>query len=341
MSLLTRAPGAASGAAPGTDGPPAAPNRDPGSGRIGRWVRRAGRGAGFVGRVVRGPGDGRPVSAASSLMASAMAVLGLLLLTFAAELTFVGSVRHAHAQSTGYDRLRSDLANAVVPVGPTDSSGRLVALGTPLALLDIPSIGLREVVFEGTTSSVLMSGPGHRRDTALPGQTGVSVIYGRAAAYGGPFGHLRSLRPGQSIVVVTGQGKQMFDVIGVRHAGDPIPQIAASGSLLTLTTADGPALAPTGLLRVDALLSSSVQQRPGAAFLPGRVPPPELAMAGDPSALMPLVLWAELLVIAAIGLAWARIRWGGWQTWVVGLPTLAFVCIGVTDHVAVLLPNLL
>jgi hypothetical protein len=169
----------------------------------------------------------------------------------------------------------------------------------------------------------------------------VSILYGRASAYGGPFGRIKELKAGTPIIVVTGQGKQTFTVVGQRRAGDPTPAVASGQSLLTLTTGDGPALAPTGLLRVDARLTGPAQARPAPAFLPGRVPPAELAMAGDPSALMPLVLWCELLLLAAGGLAWARIRWGGWQTWVVGVPTLLYVSIAVSDHVAALLPNLL
>jgi sortase A len=332
-SVVTREPGAVDGRASGRigDAPPVPP-----PGRLGR-IRE------LVKKLIRGPerNADRRTPATTAVTSGAMALLGLLLVAFGAELTVVGAVRHSRAQATGYDELRADLANAVTPVGPMDGSGDLVPLGKPVALLDIPSLGLREVVREGTTSGVLMSGPGHRRDTALPGQDGVSILYGRASAYGGPFRRLHDLVPGAPIVVVTGQGKQTFTVVGQRRAGDPTPLVASGQSLLTLTTADGPALAPTGLLRVDAKLDSPVQARPAAAFLPGRVPHPELAMEGDPSALLPLVLWTELLLLAAGGLAWARVRWGGWQTWVVGLPTLLFICIAVSDHVAALLPNLL
>ncbi|MFD1273890.1 sortase domain-bontaining protein [Streptomyces kaempferi] len=68
----------------------------------------------------------------------------------------------------------------------TDQQGDLLAPGTPVALIDIPAAHLHQVVLEGTDSGVLTDGPGHRRDTPLPGQSGTSVLMGRAAAYGGP-----------------------------------------------------------------------------------------------------------------------------------------------------------
>ncbi|MCZ0981039.1 hypothetical protein O1L60_24275 [Streptomyces diastatochromogenes] len=40
-----------------------------------------------------------------------------------------------------------------------------------------------------------MSGPGHRRDTALPGQPGASVIMGRQWGYGSPSSTSTGSRP--------------------------------------------------------------------------------------------------------------------------------------------------
>ncbi len=64
-------------------------------------------------------------------------------------------------------------------------------------------------------------------------------------------------------------------------------------------------------------------------------------MARDPDAWMPLVLWGQALLVAALALAWARIRWGGWQTWLVGVPVLGALGLAAADQAARLLPNLL
>ena len=49
------------------------------------------------------------------------------------------------------------------------------------------------VVVEGTTPGEPDAGPGHLRDTPLPGQAGVSVVFGRRATFGAPFASLPQL----------------------------------------------------------------------------------------------------------------------------------------------------
>jgi len=52
-----------------------------------------------------------------------------------------------------------------------------------VALLSIPAIGISAmVVVEGTTPENLTLGPGHLRDTPLPGQAGISVIFGSSSS---------------------------------------------------------------------------------------------------------------------------------------------------------------
>jgi hypothetical protein len=192
-----------------------------------------------------------------------------------------------------------------------------------------------------------MSGPGHRRDTPLPGQVGNSVIAGRRATYGGPFGSIERLHAGDQILVTTGQGKQSFKVLGVRRAGDPLPPALTSGQgRLTLVTTDVPAnaflggLRPTDVLRVDAALVSAAQSRP--AQLSSQVlPQADALMAGDSSALLSVVGWAILLVAAAVAIVWVRYSTGLWQAWVIGLPVLVALGLTVSDEIAALLPNLL
>jgi hypothetical protein len=64
-------------------------------------------------------------------------------------------------------------------------------------------------------------------------------------------------------------------------------------------------------------------------------------MAGDPNAWPSVAVF--LLVIAAASLAWAwlRIRWGRWQSWLVGFPVIAVAAVLASQQVTRLLPNLL
>ncbi|MEU9085681.1 class E sortase [Streptomyces sp. NPDC048357] len=264
---------------------------------------------------------------------AALAILGALLLGFVAEVGPLGHLRHERDRSVGYAQLRDELANATAPVGPTEA-------GRPVALLAIPQIGVREVVREATTAEVLASGPGHRRDTVLPGQPGTSTLMGRQAGYGGPFGDIGDLERGETFTVTTGQGEHEYKVLGVRRAGDPQPAgPKGDAALLTLMTADGTPYMPGGVLQVDAELVSPAQQSGGRT--PGRLPADEAPMAGQSSAWVPLILWGQALLLAAAALAWARVRWGRAHTWLVGFPVLAALGLVVSDQAALLLPNLL
>ena len=270
----------------------------------------------------------------------ALTALGALLLGFLAVVWVIGSLRHSRDQQVEYEHFRYALANASAPVGPLDVNGQVVALGTPVALLEIPELGLREVVDEGTSSGTLMSGPGHLPGTVLPGQAGTSVIMARRVLFGGPFHYLDQMHKGDTFSVTTGQGVSTYRVLDVRHAHDPVPPDPASNQgRLTLMTADGSPYLPTDIVRVDAELISKVQPTPPRLY--DINPPNEQPLAGEPSAWMPLVLWAQALVLAAIGLTWARLRWGVRQAWLVGVPTLALLGLAVADQVARLLPNLM
>ncbi|GLZ41001.1 class E sortase [Actinokineospora sp. NBRC 105648] len=269
-----------------------------------------------------------------------LGILGAVLLCFVAQLVLFGALKHERDQNTAYTDFRARLANAVAPVGGL-ADGRLLASGTPVAILEIPRFGIQEVVSEGTSARTLKSGPGHVRNTPLPGQPGTSVIYGRKAAYGGPFAMIDMLRSGDLIIVTTGQGESRYSVQGVRRANDKErPAPGAGKGRLTLATADGSFFLPTDVLRVDATLTTEVRERPGSvpAFA---VPDDERAMAGDESALVPIALWTLILAAAAVAVVYVRQRVGRWHAWVIGIPVLGVLGVTLADQAAALLPNLM
>lgn len=274
------------------------------------------------------------------LASQVLAIIAMLALSFLIELTVLGGLRHDRDQARLAEQFRSQLANSEAPVGPFDEAGKPLATGTPVALLEIPRLGVREVVVEGTSSGTLMSGPGHRRDSPLPGQVGTSVIAGRRATYGGPFRSLDQLRVRDQITVTTGQGASSFAVLGLRRAGDPVPSLSRGQGRLTLVTTDGPALSPRDVLRVDAALVGEAKARP--AQLPsGALPAADAVLAGDTSALWGVVGWSVLLLGAAVATVWVRYRTGPWQAWLIGVPVLVTLGLIVSDEIAAMLPNLL
>ena len=310
-----------------------------------RWLADPGSGAAARGPGPHGPGPrralGPPPSPAEIIGTSGLRILAALALGFLVQVTVLGTLKHNRDQSIAYDELRLALAEGTAAVAPA-GSGAPIEAGTPLARLTIPDIGVKEVVLSGTTSGVLRSGVGHRRDTVLPGQAGVSILMGRRMSYGAPFGRIGELAPGAQILVVTGQGEWAYRVLGSRRAGDPAPPALTPGSgRITLMTTVGPRFAPTDVLRVDADLEGPAAPAAMPAYSPATLPASERALAREPGALGSVTGWGVLLAAGSIGTVWLRVRWGRWQAWLVAVPTLGFLGIMVIGHASRLLPNLL
>jgi LPXTG-site transpeptidase (sortase) family protein len=273
---------------------------------------------------------------------TSLLILAVTALGFVAWVGLFSTLHYDKAQLNAYDKLRYELAYGTAPTGPlAPNSTALLAMGAPVAVLSIPAIGLRTVILQGTTSSVLEDGPGHLRTSVMPGQAGVSVILGRQTTYGGPFRHLASLVPGADIKVVTQQTVATYKVIDLRRAGDPLPPTLADGAgRMVLVTADGSPLDPTGTLYVDADQTSKPMASNGA-LLSQFLSPTENAMASEPQAWLPIVLWGQLLVLIAAALSWLWTSWGKWQTWVIAVPSVGFLMLAIADQAVRLLPNLI
>ena len=122
-------------------------------------------------------------------MAVSVLLLALLIVGFVGYLLGVSRIQEAGAQRRLYATLAGELGQDIGPLGPTTA-------GAPVAVLGIPGIGITDmVVVEGTSPEELMAGPGHLRNTPLPGQLGLSVIFGRRVTFGAPFARLASSAP--------------------------------------------------------------------------------------------------------------------------------------------------
>lgn len=257
-----------------------------------------------------------------------LCLAALLVLGFFVYLYGLSGVSEAREQSTLYRTFAGQLGQAVAPVGPT-------AEGAPVAILDIPSLGISGlVVVEGTTSGDLMRGPGHVRASVLPGQAGVSVVYGRVATFGAPFAHLLRLNRGDVITATTGQGVSKYEVESFGTAASPAPDPTADR--LVLETADS-ATYPDGAVMVSADLRSAAQPNPG-----GRpaITPQERYLAGDPGALIPLVFWSQALLLTSVGAVLAGHRWSRRPALLCAAPVAFALAWSVYENLAALLPNL-
>jgi len=72
-------------------------------------------------------------------------------------------------------------------------------LGSPVARLRIPKIGLDVMVVEGIGMRELAKGPGHYPQTAPVGSAGVTAIAGHSSGWGAPFMRFGRLREGDLV----------------------------------------------------------------------------------------------------------------------------------------------
>ncbi|MCZ4499166.1 MAG: peptidase sortase [Marmoricola sp.] len=272
-----------------------------------------------------------------SIVSSTFTMVAIISLWFLLQVLVLSGFSQARSQDLLYGEFRTQLAAATAPLGP------VAAVGAPVAVLTVPRLGLEQVVTEGTASGDLLDGPGHRRDTVLPGQSGVSQVYGRGATYGAPFARLTDLRAGDQVIAQTQQAKTVFIVDGIRRDGDRLPQPPQAGQArITLVTAEGSgalgALRPGHAVYVDATATTG---QPAPAGRPTAIPQSELAMASDPSALPMLALALALLSALTVAVIAARQRWSLALVWVIAAPVAIALSWVTTDQVMRLLPNLM
>jgi sortase A len=142
--------------------------------------------------------------------------------------------------------LRSDSARwALDGIADTSvwSPGRLLAreqappvrVDEALALLEIPAIGLRAVVVEGTGALALNRAIGHVEGTTPPGFRGHVAL---AAHRDGFFRRLGELEPGDRVFLDAGSGARSYEVQGAAIVAPDDTEVLdpAYGDALTLVT---------------------------------------------------------------------------------------------------------
>ena len=109
-----------------------------------------------------------------------------------------------------------------------------------IARIEIPAIGVNDIVVAGVSPNDLKKGPGHYPDTPLPGQLGNAAIAGHRTTYGQPFFDVDKLVVGDEIVVTTLNGRYTYRVTGQEIVSPSDYQVVAtidpSRATLTLTS---------------------------------------------------------------------------------------------------------
>ena len=258
----------------------------------------------------------------------ALSLTLVLLIGFVVYLYGLSGLAEHRAQENLRKTFSHSLGQAIAPVGPTTE-------GAPVAVLDIPELGLHgAVIIEGTSARDLTNGPGHRADTPLPGQYGVSVVYGRRVAYGAPFEHLMRLEVGDRITATTGQGKAVYRVSSFGDGVHPAP--ANSTNRLLLVTADTAGI-PHSFVSVSADLVSKPQPEPGNLPL---VPEDQKGLATSTASLLTTLLWSQALLVLVVLVTVGLHRWSRRATYLAAAPVALGVLWNLYENVACLLPNL-
>ena len=140
-------------------------------------------------------------------VASVMMVSGALLITDAA----VTLLWQEPISAVVAHREQSRLKEALIEP-PARVIGRMPLPGDAIGRIDIPAIGVRDYVVEGTDLENLRKGPGHYPDTPLPGDRGTVAIAGHRTTYGAPFRRIDELDRGQEIAVDMPYGRYVYRV---------------------------------------------------------------------------------------------------------------------------------
>jgi sortase A len=161
--------------------------------------------------------------------------VGALLLSFAGARYAHGALRQDAARRA-WEAAQAQSAFAVANAGlDAHGAGGWGAIGTPVARLVIPVIGLDEIVIEGVGDEELNAGPGHLPGSVLPGEQGNAVISGHRDRH---FSNLGALQVGDEITTeLAGHRRLKWIVIARRviRSGDPA-LFSTSDPTLTLTT---------------------------------------------------------------------------------------------------------
>ena len=138
-------------------------------------------------------------------------------------------------QAEHADRFAGVEPSVVEPATAAIPPSSVPARGEALGRLRIPRAGIDVGVVEGTDRRSLSLGPGHLEGSALPGDPDNCIIAGHRD---GPFGRLRSIRPGDVVEIseAAGVSRYRVETTGVVDRDDTTPLAPTGGPQLTLVT---------------------------------------------------------------------------------------------------------
>jgi sortase A len=140
--------------------------------------------------------------------------VGALLLSFAGARYAHGALRQDAARRAWESAEAASAFSAASTGLDAASLGAPWVIGSPIARLIIPALGLDEIVIEGVGDEELNAGPGHLPGSVLPGERGNSVISAHRDRH---FSTLGSLRVGDEITTETASHQRLKWIVIARR----------------------------------------------------------------------------------------------------------------------------
>ena len=221
-------------------------------------------------------------------LGSSLIIVGLLMFLFVGYQLWGTGIEEAQSQNKLENRF-SDIAvtTSAAPstsLAPSASEPPVVTTvappqpivineGDPIAIIDIPTIGVTKYVVAGVQTADLKKGPGHYPETPFPGELGNASIAGHRTTYGEPFRHLDDLSIGDPIIITDLMGRKFTYLVSnqqVVGATDSwvVATTDPTKAILTLTTCH-PEFSAKQRLIVSAeldLTQSDVATSPAAMY---------------------------------------------------------------------------
>jgi sortase A len=272
----------------------------------------------------------------SELVGFSMTTLGVLLALFLLYLYVFSALTGARGQNELLHSLTGN-PKAVFSL----ASNHLPKDGRAVAVMTIPSLGLRQAVIEGTSPADLQKGPGLVTSnglSGLPGEQGTAIVAGRRVSFGGPFAKLGSLTAGDQINVVDGGGSFSFTVTGVSTVTDGTITVPVAGTSWLVLVTSNSAWLPSARLVVTARIDGTPARQAVSSTTTYALP----SLGGDPAAGILAALWALGFLGVLAGMILAIRRWRQvWVSWVLAAPLLLACALFACESLARCLPSTL
>jgi sortase A len=274
-------------------------------------------------------------TAARSLSRNQILILASVVIgAFLVWLFALSGVAQHRSQGLLRSRLEAQVAGEVaVPDVP--------APGQPIGVMQIPALGVEQVVVEGSGATQTEQGPGHLRESVFPGESGNSVLFGRRTTYGAPFRRIGDLRAGDEIIFTSSSGRFAYQATGAGFLpNDTVdPALGASeDARLTLVTSDPEYLGRQRLVVTAVLAGTPIDP---VIETPLGVDSSELGLEGDASYLLSTILAVFMLVATVRMLPRLYSKFPPRAAYLLSTPVLIAVCAYLFLNLGRLLPPVL